>query len=150
MGFGTIVGQVLFIFIVIIVVANVIIQNNANVNTYALAKKDNTKINLEKENSGLDILNVTSSGSGPITLSITVKNSGKTILDTKNLDLYIDNSRIGRSSFTVTNAIDIVNPRMFDPDETVIITYDGITTGNHYITVISEFGAKANKIASIS
>lgn len=150
MGFGTIVGQVLFIFVIVIVVANVIIQNNANINAYTLAKKENTKINLEKESSGLEITNITSSGSGTKTIDVVVRNSGRIALDTNNIDLYIDNSRLSRSSFSVTNSIDLVNPRIFDPDETITVSYSGIGNGTHYVTVVCEYGAKSSKIAIVS
>lgn len=150
MGFGTIIGQVLFIIVVMIVAANVLIQNSANVNSYTLAKKDNTNIALEKENSQMEISNMTEFGAAPKSINITVKNSGKLKLDQNDLDLYIDNSRINSSNFQVTNQIDIINPKIFDPDETVVITYSGISSGSHYITVVNEYGAKTSKIALIS
>ncbi|MBN2881162.1 hypothetical protein JXM83_03850 [Candidatus Woesearchaeota archaeon] len=149
MGFGTIVGQVMFIIIIMIFVANALIQYNLNSTAYNEAKTANTKINSQLEKSKLEILSIDSFGSDPQSINVTVKNTGEYKLDPDLIDLYINNSKISRASVTVNIITDIINPDLIDSGETFQVINNNLGNGTHYISIVDEYSAKDSDIITI-
>ena len=151
MGMSTIISQIIFFsFILVVLTGLFIISKN-----YLIEDKEsleNKKQTLMNElNTRIEIGNITYSA-GTITLNIT--NDGSTTLQTKYLDLYVNSNRIERNNSNRTITVlapDILNPKLWDPDETIEVQIFLIMAdGNHTIKAVAENNAQDTKIFEIT
>lgn len=149
MGFSDVAVQVIMFIAVIVVGAMVVVFFNnysketvdtANMQRQELSEKMKTSITI-------DIINFVNT-TNPDTLNIYVKNTGRTIIDTENIDVYVDKERIPKNTsnrtVTVIADTDKVNVGKLDPKEEVIIKVfkNLIANRTHTLDIILSNGIK--------
>jgi archaellum component FlaG (FlaF/FlaG flagellin family) len=151
MGFGTIFVQIIFfiLFFMALVGFFSISKAIAIDNKTSIMLREQTAMN--KIKSEITIYNL-SYYSGEGIISIYVNNTGKLKLKQEELDIYVDGSRIPRDQTNRTIKIlpqDFLNPTLWDPDESIEInvTYS-LSTGTHYVDVITEYSTDDTQIIS--
>jgi archaellum component FlaF (FlaF/FlaG flagellin family) len=152
MGFGSIFVQVIFFFIVMTAILGFFSVSK----TMALQTKQN--INL-REDRALNVLQssvqITNLSYDLFKTNITfiVNNTGKIMLRTEQLDIYVDGVRIPRNQTNRTITIlppDFVNPILWDPDESIAVEVaQPLLSGTHTITVITEYSTKDTTILTV-
>ena len=149
MGFSDVAIQIIMLISVLVVGAMVVVYfnnysketvDNANIQRQQLADKMKTSITI-------DVVNYNGT-SNPDTTYIYAKNTGRTILNTDSIDVYIDKDRIPNNStmknITVIPDTDKVNIGKWDPKEEILIRISkNLTTGTtHTVDVILDNGIK--------
>lgn len=149
MGFSDVAIQVIMFISVLIVGAMVVVffnnysketVDNANIQRQQLSDKMKTSINI-------DVTNYVNS-TNPDTIFVYVKNTGRTILDTDHLDVYVDKERIPNNSTyrntTILSDTDKINVGKWDPKEEIMVKIFKNVPANsiHTIDIILENGIK--------
>jgi archaellum component FlaF (FlaF/FlaG flagellin family) len=149
MGFSDVAIQVIMFISVLIVGAMVVVffnnysketVDNANIQRQQLTDKMKTSITI-------DVTNYVNS-TNPDTLYIYVKNTGRTILNQNNLDIYIDKDRIPNNSSqrntTILSDTDKINLGKWDPKEEIMIKiFKNVPVNRtHTVDIILDNGIK--------
>lgn len=152
MGFSDVAIQVIIFISVLVVGAMVTIFFN----DYSKSAVDSANIQRQeleeimKTSITIDMISFNSATSPDRTM-IYVKNTGRTIIDTEKLDIYLDNIRIPRSTsnrtIQITTDTDTVNVGKLDPKEVMLITiFRNLATGlTHTVNIILDNGVKDNE-----
>lgn len=150
MGFATIIGQIMLIMTVILIVSGFLIQQKLNVEELDKANSIKDSISKNKLQSSIEITNYTLTGSTFKNLSLIIQNTGNLKLKSELFNVYINHSLINKNNYTTTIITDIVNPNILDPEEKLEIKFTNISHGYNYITLVTEYSFKANKLVEVS
>lgn len=149
MGFSDVAVQVIMFIAVIVVGAMVVVFfNNYSKETVDTANMQRQELSEKMKTSvTIDVINFVNSTS-PDTLNIYVKNTGRSIIDTENIDVYVDKERIPKNATNMTITViadtDKINTGKFDPKEEVLIkVFRNLVTGKtHTLDIILANGIK--------
>jgi archaellum component FlaF (FlaF/FlaG flagellin family) len=142
MGFSTIVSQTIFISIMMVVmVSSIFIFSSYIYKTHNSLQEKYTAMDL-KSHTELTIMNITYD---QVTdeIAARVKNTGRSAISLRALDIYVDSMHIGRNAANRTIVIDpateIRNPGIWDPEEEVDIDIRiTLAGGMHYVELFSD------------
>jgi len=150
MGFSSIISQIVLVFTMIGIIALVILTYRDYITDTNIAMKMQEQKIAEKINTNIWLNNLTYNNSK---INVTVKNIGSTTLKPSEVDIFVDKTRIPRSTDNRTMSIlnDIVNPGLWDPAEKLFITISKtLSTGTHRVEVITHQGIRSAEIIEVS
>jgi len=147
MGFGTIIGQVMFILTIIILVSNFLIQQQISTKSENEAKDIQNQIIKEKSLSEISYINNSLSDNN---ISIYLRNTGEIKLNSDLFNIYINNSFLEKEKYSIQITKDIINPGLIDPQEEFLIFIPNLSTGYNYFTIVTEFSTKKNILVEVS
>lgn len=150
MGFATIIGQIMLIMTVILIVSSFLIQQKLNVEELDKANSIKDLISKNKVQSSIEITNYTVVGSTYKNLSLIVKNTGSLKLKDELFDVYLNNTLLNKNNYTTKIITDVINLNILDPEERLEIIFTNISYGYNYITLVTEYSSKANKLIEVS
>lgn len=153
MGFGTIFVQIIFFILFFIALLGFFTVSKAIAieNKNSIAMREEMTMNKIKSEVSIDSISYNSPSTKIV---MVVNNTGKIKLDTDEIDIYVDGSRIPRDQTNRTIQIlpqDFLNPNLWDPDESIEIniTYS-LSVGNHYIDILTEYSTGDTGIITIT
>lgn len=135
MGFGTLFVQVitLALIITVLVGAATLMKDSflQSRDTYTIV----TEQRIQKMDESIQIM---SSNYFNQTLTVHVRNTGRTIIDFEKMDMYVNDVRIPRDPINMTiairNATHIKNPGLWDPLEEIEVRINiTLNPGTHYV-----------------
>ncbi|MCB9358843.1 hypothetical protein H6503_02845 [Candidatus Woesearchaeota archaeon] len=151
MAVGSLVGQAMLVFSIMIISAIMLANyNDYSINTMSLFESEKTE-NLISTKGDITITGYNISESS---LNISMMNTGKiTINDIADFEMYVDGARIQNSKkfIRIISSTDITNPGIFDLKEELMIETNGTyETGSHTVTIASSEGIKTSTIVALN
>lgn len=151
MGFSTIGSFIIMFFTIMIMISSAIfIYTSLIESTNAASAMQEERIN-NALNTDIEILSIVHEpGTSPDTQAAYVINKGKRKLQLELLDIYIDGTKIPRSTsnriITFINNTNIINPLHWDPDEIIEINVSiDLAAANHVAVVATEYAVTDSK-----
>lgn len=154
MGFGAIVANLIMFISVLIVATGVVsvIQNTVDDSTTSMRIESDR---LSKEiQTHIEIIG-TNYDNDTETLTVTALNTGKTILKTELINVFVDNSLIPRNdqnrTIRVEPTTEIKNPGLLDPNEVLEVQVFTVldNESDHTITLADQYGTREDELFSI-
>ncbi len=147
-GAGSVVSTlILFITILILTASLVVYLNEYTSNTQDSMKVESERIS-NKLKTSLEIIYIDYNTSNN-NLSIYVKNTGKTKLITKYINLYIDGKFLSNFSFYYPDNLS-KKMDLLEPLDTVLIKKDiTLQSGTHSILLVTEYGNKVEDFFNV-
>lgn len=133
MAFGTTVTHAIFFIGAITVAAGLLLSISTITGDTSSSLSQRQKALSESLSDDIRLTSV-SYQSG--TLYVYAVNTGTSILEPENIDLFVDGLRIDRSGFSINIETDtsVGQPDLWNPEEVVEITYiDSLNTGQHTV-----------------
>ena len=133
MGYSTIIGHVILFSLVLVGIGFLIEE----VNDYLIDTTKDVEYQQETLKDQIDTrIELTTVTYSATDYYIYVNNTGKTILETDCMDLYIDREFIPTTNYSITIQQTIFDPTLWNPDETLEIdAWWDLTAGTHEIKV---------------
>jgi len=144
MGLATVAAQII-LFTTLIYAATVLV---ISIKDYSLTATDSFdqkhELSLDELKTDIDIQSIIYVAGN---ISISVKNSGKTILKLDYIDVYVNGTRIPRNdtnrTISMNSTSDLFNPGLWDPDEYLnIYVNETIATGLYRIDILTQHQGK--------
>ncbi len=144
MGFGVIAAQIITFIAIISIASGLAISMKAYNDQTTAAFKIQQNILVDALKTDISIISTSyNSSTNPDTLTVYVKNTGKTKLEMDYTDIYVDGARYDVSSRTITVESDTEtgNPLLWDPKEIIkIVVQQDISPGIHQVRVATDNG----------
>lgn len=142
MGFADIVAQVVLIFLFIIIFTSLFTQYQSSVTERAEYNQFLYEDLTNKIQTDIAIVSANKTGS---TNLLTVTNSGSTILDPNLIDVFFNGDKISRSDLTLELYNQNSDPQLFNPTESLNITFSQSGSGRIVYQVSTQYGISAYK-----
>jgi archaellum component FlaF (FlaF/FlaG flagellin family) len=150
MAFSNIVSNVLlFVTVIGVFVMLLVVYKGYVTTTNSALEKQQLQL-MNKLNSAMRIENNATYAAG--ILKVYATNIGSVKLNPNMTDVYVDKTRVNRSSVNevLLNATNIVNSELWDPKEILRLKVSiTLSAGNHYLTLSNEYGSTAGAVFTV-
>lgn len=142
MGFANIISVMMLFTVVMGALLTVVTLAKDYTSTTSDSLKEQNDVMLRKLKTDITIINASYSAADE-EITIKIKNTGKIALKTDYVDIFVDGTRIPRSTDNRTIVIDdgteVLNPGLWDPDEQLNVTvYYILQAGTHRLDITAE------------